>query len=147
MEAEHPIKETPDLLLYSAHRLSTDWVVSSLFSLWFVKSLHDQLDLLSLSSPSLPSPWFPSVLPNLFPRYVSLSLFLKRVPKKINLICANEILILGTSCRLTASGGKRSTFSPQLLRFHSPTFHSRLSHRLRVLTTKGKKTPFSCHLL
>lgn len=43
------------------------------------------------------------------PDLLSLYVSLERVPEKINLICANEILILGTSCRgtrLTASGGK-----------------------------------------
>lgn len=98
------------------------------FSAW------SPLSFLSLSS--LP----PGLLLCTTSCFLATSLSLKRVPKKINLICANEILILGTSCRgrrLTALGGKRSTFSYLPPR---PTFHSRLSHTLNTsLHYKGKK--------
>ena len=94
-----------------------------------MKSLHDQLDLLCFLSLSLPSLRSLSVRPDLLSLYISL----ERVPKKINLICPNEILIVGTrrGRRLTALERKHSslflsapfprlnfsfTFIPQALR-------------------------------
>lgn len=91
----------------------------------------------SLSDLSTPSPWSPSVLPDLLSLYVSL----ERVPKKINLICANEILILGTSCRgrrLTAAGGKRSSLF-LTVSFPQPNFLFTFIPHAARLRYKGKE--------